>query len=71
MDPEVKRLIDTQAALNAAQAKQIAALVARVEQLERQAPAFVLGEIRDLLRPLSAHAGRILAVQAGALGVRQ
>lgn len=56
---------------NARQQEQIKALQAVVGVGTAPAPAVSLQKIAAALEPLSQHAGRILAVQAGALGVRQ
>ena len=42
----------------------------RIEALEKQGSQLQLAKIVELLEPLSKHAVNILAVQSGALGVR-
>jgi hypothetical protein len=51
--------------------REVSRLAARVDALEKAGTVVAkLDEIRGLLSPLATHSERILAVQAGALGVR-
>jgi prefoldin subunit 5 len=51
--------------------REVSRLAARVDALERQGTIVAkLDEIHETLSPLATHSERILAVQAGALGVR-
>lgn len=69
--PELEVMVEQLRAENARQQEAIKNLQTIVGVGSAPAPAVSLQRIADLLTPLSEHAKNILAVQAGALGVRK
>jgi hypothetical protein len=70
IDPDVQREINRLTAQIGVLDGSVRRLATRLDAAEKNSPSAVLGEIRDLLRPLAAIAQSILDVKAGALGVR-